>query len=163
MKQFRDTNYLITENGEVFNKKRQVFIKPWIRSGYYYISLGAKNKFAIHRLVAEIYCEGFNLDLDVNHKDGNKLNNHYSNLEWCTRSQNCQHAYDNNLSKRRFGHSSTVGSKNSMSVLNEEKVTEIRRLYETNQFTYTDLGERYGVNQATIGYIIQRKTWKHIT
>ena len=38
-------------------------------------------------------------DLEINHIDGNKLNNHYSNLEWCTTKENMQHAWDNDLVK----------------------------------------------------------------
>ena len=162
MKQFRDMNYLVAENGEVFNKRSGRRILPWKVHGYFVVGLGAKFRISLHRLVAELYCEGYSPDLDVNHKDGNKLNNHYTNLEWCTRSENCQHAYDNNLSKRRTGHTTSVGSKNAMSRLNETKVKCIRDLYGTGQYTYEDLGKEFGVNQATIGYVIQRKTWKHI-
>ena len=43
----------------------------------------------IHRLVAEAFID--KTEDEVNHIDGNKLNNHVSNLEWCTRKQNCVH------------------------------------------------------------------------
>ena len=49
----------------------------------------------IHRLVAEAFVErgDTNIPLVVNHIDGNKQNNHYTNLEWVTQSSNCNHYY----------------------------------------------------------------------
>lgn len=47
----------------------------------------------VHRIVAQLFLspeEGKNL---VNHKDGNKLNNHVENLEWSTAKENVNHAY----------------------------------------------------------------------
>lgn len=56
-----------------------------------------KKNVAIHRLVAKEFINNPNNYNIVNHKDGNKKNNSVYNLEWCSRSQNTQHAYDNNL------------------------------------------------------------------
>lgn len=56
-----------------------------------------KKYFLIHRLVAETFVDNDNPKekTQVNHIDGNKKNNCVDNLEWCTRSYNLQHAYDN--------------------------------------------------------------------
>lgn len=56
-----------------------------------------KKRFFVHRLVAVHFCDGYQEGLVVNHKDGNKLNNHVTNLEWVTRSENDLHAYRHNL------------------------------------------------------------------
>lgn len=60
---------------------------------------GKKQQFYAHRLVAIAFLENPENKYSVNHKDGNKLNNVVSNLEWATISENTQHAYNNGLSK----------------------------------------------------------------
>ena len=67
--------------------------------GYLQVGVGHSNPKTIHRLVAETYV--INPDpttkKEVNHKDGNKLNNSVDNLEWCSSSENKKHAFQNNL------------------------------------------------------------------
>lgn len=50
-------------------------------------------------MVAKHFCDGYKDNLVVNHKDGNKLNNNYENLEWVTRSENDLHAFRLDLRK----------------------------------------------------------------
>lgn len=76
-------------------------LKPYLgTSGYYTVTLskeGKRRKFSVHRLVATTFIKAHNDKPCVNHKDGNKLNNEVSNLEWSTYSENNKHAYDSNL------------------------------------------------------------------
>lgn len=68
--------------------------------GYLYVNLcsgDCKKTACIHRLVAEAYLPNLENKKCVNHKDGNKLNNFLSNLEWASHSENNKHAYDNGL------------------------------------------------------------------
>ena len=72
--------------------------------GYYTVCLSKDGKVSysvgIHRLVAEAFVENTDkTKTEVNHKDGNKLNNYYENLEWVTRKENNEHAIKSGLRK----------------------------------------------------------------
>lgn len=96
-------NYCITEEGEVWSKLNSIFLFKLINTGGYYqvtlYSNGIKKHFRIHRLVGEYHINNPLLLKCLNHKDGNKLNNHVSNLEWCTQKENIKHSWINGLSK----------------------------------------------------------------
>ncbi len=98
------TKYLIYNNGQIYSKKRKIYLKPSISNGYYRIALSNDNSIItnqqIHILVAKYFCDNFDNKPIVNHQDGNKLNNHYTNLEWVTHSENTKHAYNIGLNKR---------------------------------------------------------------
>lgn len=76
-------------------------LKPWHDSnGYLVVYIcgdGRREAINVHRLIAETFCEHIPGKDHVNHKDGNKYNNCPSNLEWCTRSENMQHAVSSGL------------------------------------------------------------------
>lgn len=98
------SNYLIDIEGNVWVKYKHKTVKltgTVTDKGYrkYHLKTdeGKHKKFLGHRLVALVFIPNPCDKLEVNHKDGDKLNNHISNLEWCTHSENVQHAYDNNL------------------------------------------------------------------
>lgn len=93
--------------------------------------------------------EGF----EINHKDGNKSNNNINNLEYCTRSQNIQHAFDNKLMMPK------VGSLNGMAKLTESQVIEIRNHAKNNGRYYgrKELALKYNVSECTIKEVVTRR------
>jgi hypothetical protein len=97
--------YAVTEDGMVWAYPNRIhkgkFLKPSLKKGYPFVCLckGSEIKqFSIHRLVAETYLPNFDSLPQVNHIDSNKENNHVSNLEWCSASQNKKHSWDSGTS-----------------------------------------------------------------
>jgi hypothetical protein len=66
------------------------------KKGYHSIDLRIDKqhkRYLMHRLVAQCFIPNPENKPEVNHKDGDKSNNHLSNLEWATKSENEKHAY----------------------------------------------------------------------
>lgn len=91
-------------NGTVQHFKEKILHPGNMTSGYRFVGL-TRNKvcknFGVHRLVANAFIPNPNNFSDINHKDGNKINNNVSNLEWVTRSENLKHAVDIGLVKNQ--------------------------------------------------------------
>ena len=100
----KSLGYWIYGEGRGFPRKKKERILTPCMAGtkYYFVTLahrGSHKMALIHRLVAEAFLPNPLKKSDVNHKDGNKLNNDVRNLEWCTRQENIRHAFANGLSK----------------------------------------------------------------
>ena len=121
--------YEISNFGRIRNKLTNNILIGDINSvGYRRVLLSRNDskskKFLVHRLVAKYFISIDNLNLVVNHIDGNKQNNRVDNLEWCTRSENDLHAYQHNLRK----------SNSAKSVLcNGKEYSSIKECYEVNK------------------------------
>ena len=79
------------------------------RDGYLKLSLSEQNRkkmYFVHRLVALTFIPNPDNLPQVNHIDGNKQNNHYSNLEWCTISENTKHGF--RVLNRKPVHSTSI-------------------------------------------------------
>ena len=83
--------YTIEEDGSVFSKVKGRYMSQFANTaGYFYVSipLYKNGMFSAHRLVAAKYIGQCPIGKEVSHKDGNKRNNHYTNLEYLSHSEN---------------------------------------------------------------------------
>jgi hypothetical protein len=86
--------------------QKEIILKPYSTSRYLCINLsnkGFNKNYKIHRLVALHFIPIIEGKNEVNHIDGNRLNNDVSNLEWSNRSENQLHAYKVGLQKTKKG------------------------------------------------------------
>ena len=91
-------NYIITNDGKVYNSQRNKFLVPAKgENGYMYVGLSdgqERKSFSVHRLVALLFIDNPNNYSEVNHKDFDKTNNNVDNLEWISRSDNMKHNFN---------------------------------------------------------------------
>ena len=96
-------NYAVTESGKVYS------INPYLKCGlrllsertkdpnrYISVQLSKNNHtydFQVHRLVGKYFVDGYFEGAEIDHKDRNKHNNHYTNLEWVTHQENLHRSY----------------------------------------------------------------------
>lgn len=100
--------YSVSDSGDVRNNETGLLLKPFIRpTGYVFFGISMRRKGygkitrAAHRLVAEAFIPNPNNYPLVNHKDENRVNNHVSNLEWCTNSYNITYG---NATRNKVAH-----------------------------------------------------------
>lgn len=154
-------HYDVSNFGRIRNRETSRILKQnKIKTGYYAccVSCGGRdNKMLIktHIAVAKLFVDNPSGLSEVNHIDGNKCNNRYDNLEWCTPSHNVKHAYDTGLIKKTFGEDN-IHSKLSLSDVNH-----IRKVYKPHdkKFGARALARLYGVHHSTIEAIINNKNW----
>lgn len=97
--------YSASDNGNIKSNDRlgvdgrrlkEIVLKPWIGNhGYLTVNLlvdGRSYRCLVHRLIAEVFLGEAHNDMEIDHKDGNKLNNAVINLEWVTRKENLRRA-----------------------------------------------------------------------
>lgn len=98
----------------------------WINAdGYYCFKLNGIHK-KLHRYLAETYLPNPKKLAQVNHKDGNKLNNSLDNLEWVTQQENLHHAMDAGL--HPWGRTAVQGVKEGIKVWFKSQAQAARRL-----------------------------------
>lgn len=153
-------DYEVSTEGRVWSSKSNKVLKTWVSNCNYELiglSYNGKTKHkTVHRIVAEAFIPNPYGKKQVNHKDGNKVNNKVTNLEWNTQSENMKHANTKGLTRDRKGDNSFYHKVTSKDVL------KIREMYASGSYLMREIGEEFNLSRHAIGDIISGKTWKHI-
>ena len=152
--------YLVKEYGDVYSIRSKKFISKRLdRYGYLRVNLYEGTKIhtvPVHRLVAKAFIPNpYNLP-EVNHIDGNKLNNHVSNLEWVSSSQNQIHAFLLGLQKPKRG------EQNPSAKYSEKDVILVCELLNKG-FGNAEIRDITGYSIAFVEKIKYGECWTHIT
>ncbi len=167
--------YAVSNFGRVKNiTTGKILAQSKTNKGYAKIFLRnstTQKTFLIHRLVSLYFLDEPSQELKeaaqktkdkkilVNHKDGNKLNNHVDNLEWTDHSKNAKHAYDTGLQ------TPSSGVINGKAKLDEDEVLEIRKLHKNEngrRGIIKELSIKFNVSPSTVSDIINRITWTNL-
>ena len=153
--------YFATEDGEIYSERKNrkiIRMSPEVtRLGYLRFGYGNKprRRMLVHTAVALAFLTRPDWATEINHKDGNKANNHVCNLEWSTRSKNVKHAFDSGLIN------ALRGSAIHNAKLTETQAREIKRQLagDTSRGILARLGRQYGATKEAIGYIKSGRNW----
>lgn len=129
------------------------------RFGYFCVTLyqqGRPQDVFVHRLVAFAFIGPQPSPLhEIAHGDGNKANNHWSNLRWATKSENC-------CQKREHGALPDIrGERHPGAKLTNEVVLALRRRRRQGAY-FREIADEFGIPKLTVYDAVKGKTWSHI-
>lgn len=140
IKYFED--YLVDESGNIFSSK-YAKLKPikqqYHMKGYKVVTLvqgDLKKTLQVHRLVSIAFIENPLNKKQVNHIDGNKENNHISNLEWVTQSENQLHAHRTGLMDNKIRLLQLKSSKKVYDPITNKYYTSLKEACDINNIKY---------------------------
>ena len=165
--QWRDipnTLYSVSDQGRVASQHRggRVLKPAPDRGGYPYVVLsdghGGKRTVKVHQLVAAAFLGPRPTPKhQTNHIDGIKTNNHASNLEWCTPSENQRHRRD----VLKHGNNPR-GEAHGGAKVTEVEVREILKRCAAGE-AQTRVAAAFGICQANVSLIVHGRSWGWLT
>lgn len=166
-----DTEYVISKKGRVLTKNNMKEKCTQINHGGYEkvaLQIDKKSKLiSVHRAVYESFKGPIPKGMQVNHKDGNKLNNNLDNLELCTPLENVRHAWDNGLCKKqdRKGPKNPNyrgGEYNPTAKHTSEEAISVYALLKETKFTHNEIARMLNLDVAFVDHI-SKGLWADVT
>lgn len=157
IKDFPD--YYVTDTGDVYSRKyspkqnkrcriKKLHVFQNQTNKYMYVHLDKKNK-TVHRLIATAFIPNPENKPIINHKNGIRSDNRVENLEWCSYSENWEHAY-NVLKTIKLGMKNKFGKEHNRS----KSVLQIKEGKIVNEYGSTLEAERItGINHRAISRV----------
>jgi len=146
--------YKKRNNKPVVQVYKERILKPSLNKKYNYWNLPISNindkrwkMKKVHRLVGEAFIPNPENKPQINHIDGNRLNNNLENLEWCTCQENMTHAGETGLMPTK---------------LNPDKVRKIRKM-RVDGLTLQAIGAVFNVSLQQVHNIVTFKQWTHVS
>lgn len=152
-------HYIVYSDGNVYSKyfRKFMFQKPSNNKWYKQFPLKDTLKMVcVHRLVAESFIPNPNNLPEVNHKDGNKRNNHVDNLEWCTHKENMNHAWSGGLIKNVI-----MGSAHRDARFTPLQIGIVREAL-AHGYSGFSIARYFKVNRSSIYRIKNGEHWKSV-
>lgn len=145
-----------TKRGDVIGPPGKAIRYYKNNKGYLHVRFNHK-RYYNHQMVWLYFFKKIPYGLEINHKDGKRLNNKLSNLEVCTHRENILHSIRNGAQKA-IG---AKGEKNMASRLSKRIVHEVRYLF-AHGFQQIEIGLAYGISKTHIHNLCHGKRWGHL-
>ncbi len=151
------------QTGNQYDRVEAILKPSVLYNGYLQVCLAigqTKKKYSIHRLVAIAFLPNPENKPQVNHKNGIKGDPSLKNLEWATRSENMQHAYDTGLATGDG--TARRGEKNAQSKYSREQVVTIKTLLKEG-LPMAKIAKQLSINREYIKTVKKGNTWAWLT
>lgn len=147
--------YQVSIDGHI-KRAGKIHKRSVCNAGYYIAALsfnGKRKRFMVHRLIYECFVKKIPKGHQINHIDGNKLNNKITNLEAVTPRQNIRHGM-------RTGLINTSGENNAMAKITNSDVIKIRKL--KGIISDSDAALKFKISRQMINLIRNNKRWRNL-
>lgn len=180
--------YAVTEDGKIWSypkpcsskngmwMKLQLFTnrnnrsKPHVQYTVGLTKYGKRTTYLVHRLIAQAYIQNPENKPQINHKDGNPLNNNIDNLEWATAAENNRHARNNGLTDFHSGNQDAIRSMNgkktgaingmrSRRMFTMDEAIHVREIHATGEKSCIAIARDMDCSNKTISNICNNITY----
>lgn len=165
--------YAASSDGQIWSYPNHIHNGRWLKQnknkkGYCFVCLvdssGKKITRLVHRLVGENLLPNKYLKPEINHKNLNPSDNRIENLEWVTRSENLQHAWDNGAmiatpAKRIASRNNVIKSNRKRRKFTMRQAENMRNMVGSGKRKVNFYCKKYGVAAATIHQILNYESY----